>query len=154
ATMADRFVRGGRLIAVGVSPTARSDAQHVAVEFMHPVIVGKRALPAIGLGVGGDVAGVVERLTYLVRREDIVMYFVDDGCDAALAEALQSCRRRGCLTIAFESVGAEVELVPVSGDPFVRQECIETLYHVLWELVHVFFEHGVTTSRPEVHPGG
>src|SRR5205823_3396609 len=24
---------------------------------------------------------------------------------------------------------------------FVRQELAETLYHVLWELVHVFFEH-------------
>jgi len=26
-------------------------------------------------------------------------------------------------------------------DPFVRQELVETAYHVLWELVHVFFEH-------------
>ena len=46
--MAERFARGGRLIAVGRSPVARSDARHVAVEFVHPVIVGKRALPAIG----------------------------------------------------------------------------------------------------------
>ena len=43
--MAERFARGGRLIAVGASPGARSDARHVAVEFVHPVIVGKRALP-------------------------------------------------------------------------------------------------------------
>ena len=28
-----------------------------------------------------------------------------------------------------------------SDDPFVRQELAETLYHVLWELCHVFFEH-------------
>ena len=47
--MAERFGRGGRLIAVGGSPGARSDARHVAVEFVHPVIVGKRALPAIAL---------------------------------------------------------------------------------------------------------
>ncbi|HSR97439.1 MAG TPA: hypothetical protein VLM79_10335 [Kofleriaceae bacterium] len=46
--MAERFARGGRLIAFGRSPAARSDARHVAVEFVHPVIVGKRALPAIG----------------------------------------------------------------------------------------------------------
>ena len=53
--MAERFARGGRLIALGHSPVARSDARHVAVEFVHPVIVGKRALPAIGLaGEGGD----------------------------------------------------------------------------------------------------
>ncbi len=48
--MAERFAAGGRLIAAGASPAARSDARHVAVEFVHPVIVGKRALPAIGLG--------------------------------------------------------------------------------------------------------
>ena len=47
--MAERFVRGGRLLAVGATPAARSDVRHVAVEFVHPVIVGKRALPALGL---------------------------------------------------------------------------------------------------------
>ena len=47
--MAERFARGGRLVALGSSPAARSDARHVAVEFVHPVIVGKRALPAIGI---------------------------------------------------------------------------------------------------------
>ena len=52
--MAERFARGGRLIAFGRTPAARSDARHVAVEFVHPVIVGKRALPALGLaGEGG-----------------------------------------------------------------------------------------------------
>ena len=40
--------------AGGCSPSAsppppRSDVRHVAVEFVHPVIVGKRALPALGL---------------------------------------------------------------------------------------------------------
>ena len=34
---------------VGATAPARSDVRHVAVEFVHPVIVGKRALPAIGL---------------------------------------------------------------------------------------------------------
>ena len=43
--MAQRFGRGGRLLAVG----EESDARHVAVEFVHPVIVGKRALPALAL---------------------------------------------------------------------------------------------------------
>ena len=33
-----------RLLAVGASPQDWSDARHVAVEFVHPVIVGKRAL--------------------------------------------------------------------------------------------------------------
>ena len=51
--MAERFARGGRLIALGTSPAARSDVRHVAVEFVHPVIVGKRALPAIGARASG-----------------------------------------------------------------------------------------------------
>ena len=42
------FLRGGRLLAFGRGPYA-TDAQHVSVEFVHPVIVGKRALPALDL---------------------------------------------------------------------------------------------------------
>ena len=37
--MAERFLRGGRLLAFGRGPYA-TDAQHVSVEFVHPVIVG------------------------------------------------------------------------------------------------------------------
>ena len=47
--MAERFARGGRLVAFGSSPADASDVRHVAVEFVHPVIVGKRALPALGV---------------------------------------------------------------------------------------------------------
>jgi D-sedoheptulose 7-phosphate isomerase len=59
--MAVRFHRGGRLIVFGTGgPSA--DAQHVAVEFVHPVIVGKRALPAISLTADvATVTGVAER---------------------------------------------------------------------------------------------
>ena len=61
--MAERFARGGRLIASGRSPAARSDARHVAVEFVHPVIVGKRALPALGLaGEAGALTGQMRLL--------------------------------------------------------------------------------------------
>ena len=59
--MSERFAAGGRLIAAGSSPAGRSDARHVAVEFVHPVIVGKRALPAIGLAGGGRTAGGADR---------------------------------------------------------------------------------------------
>ncbi len=48
--MAERFLRGGRLLAFGRGPYA-TDAQHVSVEFVHPVIVGKRALPALDLSI-------------------------------------------------------------------------------------------------------
>ena len=83
--MAERFARGGRLIALGRSPAARSDARHVAVEFVHPVIVGKRALPAIGLtGEGGELDAEVELLG---APEDIVIAFgtEEDGGEAARA---------------------------------------------------------------------
>src|SRR5262244_1874932 len=48
--MSDRFLRAGRLLAFGRGPYA-TDAQHVSVEFVHPVIVGKRALPALDLSL-------------------------------------------------------------------------------------------------------
>jgi D-sedoheptulose 7-phosphate isomerase len=137
--MAERFARGGRLIAFGHSPAARSDARHVAVEFVHPVIVGKRALPAIGLA--GEGGGLAEQLALLAEPDDIAIAFGagEDGGDGAAAIAL--ARERGCLTLAFAAAGAEWEFEPPGADAAVRQELVETLYHVLWELVHVFFDH-------------
>ena len=132
--LAERFARGGRLIALGASPQARSDARHVAVEFVHPVIVGKRALPAIGLsGEGGPLERQVE---LSAGAHDIAI-----GFDAGSAGALALARERGCLTIAYQGMGAEWEFEPPSADPFVTQELVETHYHLLWELCHVFFEH-------------
>ncbi len=144
--MAERFARGGRLVAFGRSPAARSDARHVAVEFVHPVIVGKRALPAIGLaGEGGPLDRQVD---LIVRADDIAMAFgaEEDGGEAGRAIAL--ARSRGCLTVGFGESGAEWEFVPPTGDRSVAQELVETLYHVLWELVHVFFDHrGLLSGR-------
>jgi D-sedoheptulose 7-phosphate isomerase len=125
--MAERFGRGGRLLAVGETPTARSDVHHVAVEFVHPVIVGKRALPALALWP--------RDLELLAEPDDMVIAFDEAGRAAA-----DEVRPRGCLV---------VELDPGERDPYVAQELVETAYHVLWELVHVFFEHRATaTSDP------
>ena len=134
--MAERFARGGRLIACGASPAARSDARHVAVEFVHPVIVGKRALPALALAAEGG--AVAEQLALSVEPEDIVIAF---GAGDDVVAAVDRARERGALTLAFAPLGADLEFEPPSGDPSIRQELVETLYHVLWELVHVFFEH-------------
>jgi D-sedoheptulose 7-phosphate isomerase len=119
--MAERFQAGGRLLAVAASPQGRSDAHHVAVEFVHPVIVGKRALPALAVGP--------DELATLAEPGDMVIAFDPVPLPA------------GPLTVAFAAVGGEWEFAPPSADPFVRQELAETLYHVLWELVHVFFDH-------------
>jgi len=145
--MAERFARGGRLVALGASPAARSDARHVAVEFVHPVIVGKRALPAVGLaGEGGPLAAQV---ALLVSPDDIVLAFeADEEARAAVAAAAEG----GCLAICLP-----LEWPPPTTDPFVRQELTETLYHLLWELVHVFFEHrGLLEGREarKVHDAG
>jgi D-sedoheptulose 7-phosphate isomerase len=110
--LAERFTAGGRLLAVGGSPQSWSDAHHVAVEFVHPVIVGKRALPAAAVDPS-DLALLTGPHDAVVSFEPLVV-------------------RTGGRDWAFE---------PPSADPFVRQELGETLYHVLWELVHVFFEH-------------
>ena len=146
--MAERFAQGGRLVAVGCTPTARSDVRHIAVEFVHPVIVGKRALPAIGLASeGGD---LVKQVELIARAGDIAIGFGVDEDGGEAARALQLARGRGCLTIAFAPAGAEWEIEPAIADRYIRQELVETLYHVLWELVHVFFEHrGLLEGRSE-----
>jgi len=109
------FAAGGRLLAWGESAAARSDARHVAVEFVHPVIVGKRALPAIAFED-------YDALALVAQDDDIVMTFRD-----------------GRMTVELRA--SEWVFAPEVDDPFVAQELVETLYHVLWELVHVFFDH-------------
>jgi D-sedoheptulose 7-phosphate isomerase len=145
---AERFARGGRLVAFGLSPQARSDVRHVTVEFVHPVIVGKRALPALGLT--GESGGVLRELDLVAEPDDIVIAFGEPADGGELARGIALARERGCLTVAFAPLGADDEYPPPSGDPCVRQELAETLYHVVWELVHVFFEHrGLLAGRTE-----
>ncbi len=74
--MAERFALGGRLVALGITPSARSDVRHVTVEFVHPVIVGKRALPAIGLSREGGPLGAQVEL--IVEPNDIAIAFGSD----------------------------------------------------------------------------
>jgi D-sedoheptulose 7-phosphate isomerase len=152
--MAERFAREGRLVAFGSTPADRSDARHVAVEFVHPVIVGKRALPALGLaGEGGAIA---PQVALEAEAADIAMAF---GGDADVLAALAAARERGCLTIAFTpDSGAEWEFdLSWIEDPLIRQEIVETLYHLLWELVHIFLDHrGLLEGRAArpVHDSG
>src|SRR6202042_1654957 len=82
--MADRFLRGGRLLAFGRGPYA-TDAQHVSVEFVHPVIVGKKALPALDLSI-------LYRpwLEAIVCSDDIVMGFGPPEGDAKVSAALDA----------------------------------------------------------------
>jgi len=158
-SMARRFHQGGRLLAFGNGAWA-TDAQHVSVEFVHPVIVGKRALPALaltndsatlsGLMAGGDTEMPFARqLKVLARPQDIAMGFSSDGNDTNVLAALNLAKRKHLLTLALiggdgglmREAETEFCFVVQSHDPLVIQETHETLYHVLWELVHVYFEH-------------
>jgi D-sedoheptulose 7-phosphate isomerase len=135
--MAERFLRGGRLLAFGRGPLA-TDAQHVAVEFVHPVVVGKRALPAL------DLSPMFRGwLSALLRPEDMVMGFGPPEGDPEVAEALRFARERGAQTFALPGADGDGDyaLAAPSPDPYIHQELVEIVYHVLWETVHVFFEH-------------
>jgi D-sedoheptulose 7-phosphate isomerase len=176
--MAVRFHQGGRLVVFGTGGPS-TDAQHVAVEFVHPVIVGKRALPAISLTADvATVTGIAERdgiaaifahqLRYLARPADIALGIsapgisapgisapgisapgiAADGDSPSVLAGLEMAREMGLLTVALTGgdhgqAAAKVAdhvLVANSSDPRVVKEMHVTLYHILWELVHVFFE--------------
>ena len=132
--MAERFLKGGRLLAFGEGALA-TDAQHVSVEFVHPVIVGKRALPAMDLSL---VYG--PWLDAICRADDMVMGFAPPGGDPGIRRALEKARRRGAMTFALPGEEGDYA-VQIDAPAFVHQELIEILYHTLWETVHVFFEH-------------
>jgi D-sedoheptulose 7-phosphate isomerase len=133
--MSERFLRGGRLLAFGRGPYA-TDAQHVSVEFVHPVIVGKRALPALDLSI-------LFRpwMESILRPEDIVMGFGPPEGDTEVWATLQEAHQLGAMTFALPGSEGSYSVGAASQDPFIHQEIIEILYHTLWETVHVFFEH-------------
>ena len=133
--MSERFLRGGRLLAFGRGPYA-TDAQHVSVEFVHPVIVGKRALPALDLSV-------LFRpwLEAILSPEDIVMGFGPPEGDPEVWATLHQAHGRGAMTFALPGIEGSYAVDAASHDPFLHQEMVEILYHTLWETVHVFFEH-------------
>jgi D-sedoheptulose 7-phosphate isomerase len=133
--MSERFLRGGRLIAFGRGPYA-TDAQHVSVEFVHPVIVGKRALPALDLSI-------LFRpwMEGILRLEDIVMGFGPPEGDPEVWATLQEAHQGGAMTFALPGSEGSYAMGSATQDPFIHQEIIEMLYHTLWETVHVFFEH-------------
>jgi D-sedoheptulose 7-phosphate isomerase len=133
--MSERFLHGGRILAFGKGPYA-TDAQHVSVEFVHPIIVGKRALPALDLSLAFR-----PWLDALIRAEDMVMGFAPPEGDPEIDDALESASARGAMTFALPGRRGTYALDPPSRDPFVHQELVEILYHTLWETVHVFFEH-------------
>src|ERR687895_2988977 len=93
--MSRRFLAGGRLLAFG-NGSASTDAQHVSVEFVHPVIVGKRALPALDLG-----PEFKRRLPVVLRPEDMVMGFAFPETDESVERMVRAARELGALTFSL-----------------------------------------------------
>ena len=172
--MALRFHQGGKLVVFGTG-AASTDAQHVAVEFVHPVIVGKRALPAISLtSDAATVTGVAaseglenvfaHQIRYLAEPADIALGIAQGGGCPSVIGGLRAASELGMLTIALTGgdgaqpgqsgqsglggpsgalqAASHVDFVLTasSSDPRIVKEIHVSIYHVLWELVHVFFE--------------
>jgi D-sedoheptulose 7-phosphate isomerase len=167
--MAVRFHRGGKLIVFG-NGGAATDSSHVAVEFVHPVIVGKRAFPAMALtNDPATVTGVANRegfaevfahqLRYFADPDDIALGLTPDGKCENVRRGLEVGRELRLLTVALAggdggpvavSPAVDHVLVARSPDPAVVKEIHVTMYHILWELVHVFFEHPGALDPAEI----
>ena len=152
--MAAAFERGGRLFVMGNGGGA-TDAQHVAVEFSHPIIEKRRALPAVALTTDTalitaisndrDFAKVFgDQLRILARSGDMALALSTSGHSPNLVHALGVARELGMLTIAFTGKDggrleglADFGFVVPSFSIHRIQETHVTLYHVMWDLVHV-----------------
>ncbi len=154
AAMARAFDGGGRLFVMGNGGSS-CDAAHVSVEFMHPIIEKRPALPAMALNtdtalltaVGNDQdfsLAFVQQLRMLGRRGDMALGISTSGKSANINRALQTARELGMLTVGFS--GRDGGRMPEFCDYCFTvpsfsihriQETHETLLHVLWDLIHV-----------------
>ncbi len=139
--LARRFSAGGTLWCV--APGSAFHAHHVAVEFVHPVIMGKRALPAVVVPAGAD---PVATLRATVRSGDMVVA-IAGAASADVAEAMRRGPAWGVETVWIGAGprpgdgAADHVLWLAADDPLVASEQFVRVYHLLWELTHVCFEH-------------
>jgi hydrogenase maturation factor len=149
-SLARCFAAGATMWCVSTQWPAHG--RHVAVEFVHPVIVGKRALPAVDVEAG-DVADSVR----LLARPGDVLLAVSTATDARTVDLLRRSEAWG-LTRIWMATGphrpvacAEHVVWMEAAEPGVaaRSGDLVLLYHLLWELTHVVFEHpGLLTGEP------
>ena len=152
--MAEAFDRGGRLFAMGNGGSS-CDATHCSVEFMHPIIQKRPALPSIALttdtaimtAVGNDEdfsMVYAQQLRMLGKPGDMALGVSTSGKSANVNRALRAAREMGMMTIGYtgRDGGKMVEvcdhcfIVPSFSIPRI-QETHQTLLHIMWDLVHV-----------------
>lgn len=137
-TLADRFDAGATMWCV--CPRWPHHARHVAVEFVHPVVVGKPALPAVAVRPG-PVVGV---LRAGVRSGDVIVLIGPD--DRELREVCRRAQAWGAATVWIgegqrppAAVADHVLWLEAEQDGARRGRFV-LLYHLLWELTHVALE--------------
>ena len=154
--LARRFSAGGTMWCA--SPDWPFHAHHVAVEFVHPVIVGKRALPAVTVPPAAD---MVATLRASVVPGDIVLVLADAE-DPRVSDAMRRGPAWGVETVWIGAgskrppVGAADHVIWLDTDsPLDASEQFVRIYHLLWELTHVCFEHpGLLKEEPECAADG
>ncbi|MGV0834744.1 hydrogenase assembly protein HupF [Mycolicibacterium thermoresistibile] len=148
--LARRFHNGATLWVL--SPQWEPHAHHVAVEFVHPVIMGKRALPSVALVDPDPVAQA-----RVAGRPGDLLLAVASADDPAVCDVMRRCPAWGVRTLWIGSgprppAGAADHVLWIdSDDPMVPATGrFVLLYHLLWELTHVCFEHpGLLQPDPE-----
>ena len=139
--LARRFAAGGTMWCA--SPTWPFHAHHIAVEFVHPVIVGKRALPAVTVPAGEDLVSTLRATT---RSGDMVVA-VAGADETAVADAMRRGPAWGVETVWLGAgrrppAGAADHVLWLDTDDMLEaSEQFVRLYHMAWELTHVCFEH-------------
>jgi len=125
------------------APRWPQHAEHVAVEFVHPVIVGKRALPAVAVSDADPIAA----LRTLVEAGDVLVV-VGTAATPDIGAVLRRAPAWGIETIWIGSgprpasgLADHLLWFDSSGDEAAFNGAFVLAYHVLWELTHVCFEH-------------
>jgi hypothetical protein len=146
--LARRFHNGATLWVI--SPQWEPHAHHVAVEFVHPVIMGKRALPSVALVEPDPVAQA-----RVASQPGDLLVAVASADEPAVIDAMRRAQAWGVLTLWIGSgprppVGAANHVLWIdSDDPMVPATGrFVLLYHLLWELTHVCFEHPGLLKAP------
>lgn len=152
--MAAAFTAGGRLFIVGNGGSA-GDAMHAAVEFMHPVIPRRPALPAIALSADPALITAIsndqdltlvyaQALRVQARKGDLVLALSTSGQSANINRAVTAATELGCLTVGFSGKDGG-KLAKICDHAFTVpsfsihriQEAHVALLHVLWDAIHV-----------------
>src|SRR6476660_8389826 len=161
--IAKAFNRGRKLLVCGNGGSA-TDAQHIAVQLMHPITVGRKALPAICLAndmamvtaVANDVGydDVFSRqIIALGSTGDVLLGISTSGNSDNLLHAFATARRLKLRTIGFAGGdGGKIAessatnglidfcmTVPTSSIHRIQESHV-ALYHIMWDLVHTFLQ--------------